>query len=146
MKANLANLYCQPGDEAQGMLKYIGKLGTGQVAAIGNGRNDRRRPEPHLVKICEGVYLIQNMIKTPGGLIRVTGVNDEEKLQDVHIPDDFFFYPAENLPGLEHILEGVQADNGSVTETIVQFYYSQRVESPGVQPEDFVHVLLPNSV
>ena len=125
-------------------MKYIGKLGPDQVAAIGNDRNDRRRPEPRQVKIREGVYVIQNMLKTPGGLIRVTAVNEDGKLRDVHISGDFFFYPADDLPALERDLNGVQADCCSVTEKVVQFYARQTVESPGVQPEDFAHILVPN--
>jgi lipoate-protein ligase A len=121
-------------------------LGPNQVAAIGNRRNDRRRPEPRQVKIREGVYVLQNMLKTPGGLIRVTAVNKDGKLHDVHISGDFFFYPAEDLPALECALDGVQANCRSVTEKVVQFYARQKVDSPGVQPEDFTHVLVPNSV
>jgi len=108
--------------------------------------NDRRRADVRQVKIREGVYVIQNMLKTPGGLIRVTAVNEDGRLHDVHISGDFFLYPAEDVPELERSLEGVSADTGSVTETVAQFYARQKVESPGVQPEDFAHVLVPKSV
>jgi lipoate-protein ligase A len=105
--------------------------------------NDRRRPDVRQVKIREGVYVIQNMLKTPGGLIRVTAVNQDGKLHEVHISGDFFFYPAENLPELEQALEGVSANSGAVTEAVTQFYARRAVESPGVQPADFAQALIP---
>lgn len=105
--------------------------------------NDHSRQHARQVKIREGVYVIQNMLKTPGGLIRVRAVNEDGRLHDVYISGDFFFYPAENLTGLERALDGVHADIGSVTEAATQFYARLSVESPGVQPNDFARVLFP---
>jgi lipoate-protein ligase A len=105
--------------------------------------NDRRRPDARQVKIREGVYVIQNMLKTPGGLIRVTAVNEDGRLHDVHISGDFFFYPAENLTGLERAIDGVRADTGSVTEAVADFYTRMSIESPGVHPDDLAHVFFP---
>jgi lipoate---protein ligase len=107
--------------------------------------NDRRRLDARQVKIREDVYVIQNMLKTPGGLIRVTAVNEDGKLHDVHISGDFFFYPAEDLPGLEKSLNGVTADPASVTDAVAKFYSRRSIESPGVQAEDFARVLIPAS-
>jgi lipoate-protein ligase A len=103
--------------------------------------NDRRRSPTRQVKIREGVYVLQNMLKTPGGLIRVAAVNEDGKLQDVHISGDFFFYPAESLTGLEGAINGVRADMSSITEAVTQFYSRRSVESPGVQPGDFARAL-----
>ena len=105
--------------------------------------NDRRRPDPGQVKIREGVYVIQNMLKTPGGLIIVTAVNEDGALKDVHISGDFFFYPAADLNTLEDMLTGVAADEASLTEAIEQFYAEKEIDSPGVQPADFAKVLSP---
>jgi lipoate---protein ligase len=107
--------------------------------------NDRRRPDARKVKIREGVFVIQNVLKTPGGLIRVTAVNEDGRLKDVHISGDFFFYPADGLPALERALEGVQAETIPVTEAAAQFYARHSVESPGVLPADFARVLIPVS-
>ena len=104
--------------------------------------NDHRRLEAREVKIREGVYVIQNMLKTPGGLIRVTAVNDEGKLHEVHLSGDFFFYPAEDLLQLEKALEGVAVDASSVTEAVSRFYALRSIESPGVQPGDFARLLI----
>ena len=103
--------------------------------------NDRRRSDDRQVKIREGIYVIQNMLKTPGGLIRVTAVNNDGRLQDVHISGDFFIYPAEGLPELERSLEGVAVDQAAITEVLTAFYACQAIETPGVQPADFAAVL-----
>ena len=105
--------------------------------------NDSRRPRPELVKIREGVYVVQNMLKTPGGLIRVTAVNENGVLKDVHLSGDFFFYPAENLPRLEQSLNGVSAQTEAVAQAIENFYAQNAIESPGVQPMDFAKILVP---
>lgn len=105
--------------------------------------NDSRRSRADQVKIREGVYVIQNVFKAPGGLIRVTAVNEDGVLRDVHLSGDFFFYPAENLPKLEASLNGVSAQNEAVAAAIEAFYSENMVETPGVKPSDFARALFP---
>ena len=104
--------------------------------------NDHRRPDPSQVKIAEGVYVIQKMLKTPGGLMRVTAVNRDGKLEDVHISGDFFFFPMANLVDLEDCLRGVPAEEADITQAVSAFYQQHGVESPGVAPADFASVLV----
>jgi len=104
--------------------------------------NDRRNPDIKQVKIAEGVFVIQKMVKTPGGLIRVTAVNDQGYLKDIHISGDFFFFPAASLLDLERTLDGLPADQMVITQAIQKFYSTNGIESPGVVPEDFSNVLV----
>ena len=108
--------------------------------------NDRLRLDNRQVKIREGVYVIQNMLKTPGGLVRVTAVNEEGFLRNVHISGDFFFYPADYLPDLEIALNNVEAASDSITKAVEDFYSSRTIESPGLQPADFARALVSNYV
>ena len=103
--------------------------------------NDQRRPDSKQVKIAEGIYVIQKMLKTPGGLIRVTAVNHERKLNEVHISGDFFFFPADKLMDLEMTLQEVPTDALAITQVVEKFYQQHGVESPGVVPADFGQVL-----
>ncbi|MBU3927580.1 MAG: lipoate--protein ligase family protein [Bacteroidetes bacterium] len=103
--------------------------------------NDRRRPDSKQVKIAEGVFVIQKMLKTPGGLIRVTAVNQDGKLSDVHISGDFFFFPATSLLDLEKALENTPADSEPITKVVEKLYKQHAIESPGVVPADFGQVL-----
>lgn len=107
--------------------------------------NDRRRPDARSVKIREGVHVVQNMLKTPGGLVRVTAVNEDGLLRDVHISGDFFIYPAEALNRLEQALEGSPAEIEALTRRIEAFYSGGLVESPGVAPADLARVLVPTA-
>ena len=43
--------------------------------------NDRRRLNSREIKIRDGVFVIQKMLKTPGGLIHATAVNDNGRLK-----------------------------------------------------------------
>lgn len=99
--------------------------------------NDQRRPQPSEVKIAEGVYVLQKMLKTPGGLVRLTAVNRDGRLDDVHISGDFFFFPAQRLPDLEQALKGVAAQPDAIAMAVEHFYRQFQVESPGLAPADF---------
>jgi len=103
--------------------------------------NDRRRPDAAQVKIAEGIYVVQKMLKTPGGLIRATAVNRDGHLSDVHISGDFFFFPADRLLDLERAFEGAKADPVSIEAAVKDFYAGNLIESPGVVPADFAQVL-----
>lgn len=103
--------------------------------------NDRRNSDSRQVKIAEGVYVIQKILKTPGGLIRMNAVNQNGTLSDIHISGDFFFFPAHQLTDLEKELEGTQFDPMIINQTVSQFYFDNQIQSPGVNPEDFSKVL-----
>ncbi len=105
--------------------------------------NDRRRPDIKQVKIAEGIYVVQKVFKTPGGLVRATAVNEHGTLHDVHISGDFFFFPAIYLVDLEQTLEGILADASIITQTVMRFYQQYQIESPGLTPADFAQVLTP---
>lgn len=103
--------------------------------------NDRRGSNSKQVKIAEGVFVLQKMLKTPGGLIRVTAITKDGFLHDVHISGDFFIFPANSINGLEEVLEGVEATETALEERISKFYSDAVIESPGVLPHDFAQVL-----
>ncbi len=103
--------------------------------------NDRRRPDSKQVKIAEGLYVIQSMLKTPGGLVRVTAVNQDGHLHDVHLSGDFFFYPAASLLELEQALENAPLEADEITHLVEDFYQEHAIESPGVIPADYGKVL-----
>lgn len=105
--------------------------------------NEKRKTESRNVKIREGVQVIQRMYKSPGGLIRISAINENNFLRDVHISGDFFFYPANHLSLLENALEGVQIDREKVTQVINHFYSENSIDSPGVLPEDITKALVP---
>jgi lipoate---protein ligase len=104
--------------------------------------NDRRRPDAKQVKIAEGIFVVQKMLKTPGGLIRVTAVNQNGRLADVHISGDFFFFPMDQLMDLEGALDGLPAEADAIKAAVTHFYQQNSIESPGVVPADSAQVLI----
>jgi lipoate-protein ligase A len=103
--------------------------------------NDRRGGEIRQVKIREDVYVVQAMRKTPGGLVRVSAVKQDNTIEQVHISGDFFFYPAETLPELERSLQGIQLEPGAVLSKLDNFYKVNRIESPGLTPVEFSDII-----
>jgi lipoate-protein ligase A len=104
--------------------------------------NDLRRRGGRDVKIASGVHVVERVFKAPGGLIRATAVQREDRLYDVHLSGDFFLFPADSLADLETALEGVSAEAGAIEARITGFYASHAVETPGVTPHDFAVALV----
>jgi lipoate-protein ligase A len=105
--------------------------------------NDHRKTENRDIKIRDGVQVVQRMFKSPGGLIRVSYINENDIIKEVHISGDFFFFPANDLPRLETKLDGVPYNHELVLQAIKKFYDENSVDSPGVQPEDLTEALIP---
>ncbi|MBT3389179.1 MAG: lipoate--protein ligase family protein [Chloroflexi bacterium] len=102
--------------------------------------NDRRRPDAKQVKIREGVYVLQKVVKLPGGLVRANAVVKDSILHDVHLSGDFFFYPANALQELEQALEGTSAKPEDLTHFIENYYEQRALVTPGIVPQQLADV------
>ncbi|MBC8331672.1 MAG: lipoate--protein ligase family protein [Anaerolineae bacterium] len=102
--------------------------------------NDRRRPDAKQVKIREGVYVLQKVVKLPGGLVRANAVVEDGTLHEVHLSGDFFFYPSNALQDLEKALEGTSADPQSLTHFVKNFYTQRAIVTPGIAPQQLAEV------
>jgi len=103
--------------------------------------NDRRRPDTARVKIAEGIFVFEKVHKAPGGLMRLTAVSNEGRLEDVHLSGDFFFFPADKLVELEQAFTALPITADDVIRTVTRFYTVNRIESPGVTAEDFAALI-----
>lgn len=104
--------------------------------------NDRRKPDLRSVRIAEGVNVIERAYKAPGGLIRVTAVERDGILNDVHLSGDFFIYPADQLPQLEDALNGVALNTEAIEAKISAFFEQYQIESPGISAHDIAAALI----
>ncbi len=104
--------------------------------------NDRRRPDIKQVKIREGVYVLQKVVKLPGGLVRASAVVEDGVLHEVHLSGDFFFYPSSALQELEQALEGTSADPADLTRFIENFYEQSALVTPGIVPQQLADVFV----
>jgi lipoate-protein ligase A len=102
--------------------------------------NDRRAALDPAIKIREGVFVIQKVVKLPGGLVRLTAGLEGERLAGVHLSGDFFIYPAKGLQALEAALEGLPLHVGVIEARLRQVMADEGIEMPGVQAEDLAGV------
>ncbi len=102
--------------------------------------NDRRATLDASVKIREGVFVIQKVVKLPGGLVRLTAGLENERLTGVHLSGDFFIYPASGLQKLEAALDGLPLDVDVIEARLRQVMAQEAIEMPGVRAEDLAGV------
>jgi lipoate-protein ligase A len=96
------------------------------------------------LKISEGVSIIENVHKAPGGLIRTTVKVEGERIADVLISGDFSLFPREKTAIIEQALVGSALDKKDMLRRIIDVYSEHSLESPGITPEDFALALLPD--
>jgi lipoate-protein ligase A len=101
------------------------------------------------VKIKGGVEVLYGLHKAPGGLIRTAEEVADRRLSSVSISGDFNMYPKRSLERLEDHLEKVEFNESRLVQResrlvqrLDEFYENQKVESPGVTPDDFKKTIL----
>ena len=94
------------------------------------------------LKIAEGVSIIENAHKAPGGLIRTTVKIQNERIADALISGDFSLFPREKIVLIEQALVGCRLNKEDVLSRISRVYSEHSLESPGIQPDDFASALL----
>lgn len=80
--------------------------------------------------------------KAKKGLIKIKLEVDEGRIRDIRIEGDFFFYPEDKLWDLEKNLVGCKTEVEDLTQRIVEFYRSNGISSPGVEPKDFAKAII----
>jgi len=93
------------------------------------------------VKITTDVNLFEGNYKSAGGLIRITATLLGKKLKEIDISGDFTLTPPEGLSHIESCLTDIEVDYGNIYTKINEIYDKFKIQSPGVNPEDFVEAL-----
>ncbi len=104
-----------------------------------------RRPDiaGRTLKIAEGVSVVENAHKAPGGLIRTTVRIESERIADALISGDFSLFPRENIAIIEQALVGCPLNAEDLLTRILTVYSEHSIESPGIRPDDFALAVLP---
>ena len=97
-----------------------------------------KRVEGRVVKVRSGLEIIQRIHKASGGLIRAEFAIEEGKYRGVTISGDFFCFPKNSVDRLAAALENSLADN--VADAIADFYQTEKIDIPGVSPDDWMQV------
>lgn len=97
---------------------------------------------PKGVKIREGVEILYSTYKARGGLIRTAQEIKENTIETIDISGDFQFYPKNELSILEKNLRKTKRKQRQIIDKVENFYIKNKVESPGVEPEDLTDAIL----
>jgi lipoate-protein ligase A len=92
------------------------------------------------VKIRSGVQVLHRMHKAPGGLIRADFEISGGRFQNVSLSGDFFCYPEQAVSRLEEELKGQLVTEAN--RRVDAFYARGDVETPGIEIEDWLRVLI----
>jgi len=97
---------------------------------------------PKGVKIREGVEILYSTFKARGGLIRTAQEIKENTIETIDISGDFQFYPKSELSILEKELHKTKRKERKIIEKVENFYDKNKIESPGVEPEDVTEAIM----
>ena len=84
---------------------------------------------------------VLNIYKAQKGLIKVSADVDDGHIHGIQITGDFFMYPEDALPRLEHNLTGVKLDQQEITG-IIERFYSNGVQTPSMTKEDLINAIM----
>lgn len=97
---------------------------------------------PKGVKIREGVEILYSTYKARGGLVRTAQEIHRDIIENIGISGDFQFYPKSQLAVLENELRGTKRKEKPIISNVENFYDKQKIESPGVEPEDVTEAIM----
>jgi lipoate-protein ligase A len=93
-----------------------------------------------IVKIAEGVKVIESVHKAPGGLVRATVAVKDGSIDGLLLSGDFFMEPAESLGDLQDALVGVTHDEDAVLGVVKA--QLEGVDAPGLDPTDITTAVM----
>jgi lipoate-protein ligase A len=98
---------------------------------------------PEGVKITEGIDILYGLYKAKGGLIRTAEeVENKKVLKDIVVSGDFNLFPKQSLQTVENALKNKEFDRENIKHVIEAVYSKERIESPGVEPEDIAKTII----
>jgi lipoate-protein ligase A len=97
---------------------------------------------PEGVKIKEGIDILYGLYKADGGLIRTAEEIENKKIiRDIVVSGDFNLFPKNGLKKLEDTLINKAFDRNIIQKEIERVYENNKIESPGVEPEDITKTI-----
>ncbi len=97
---------------------------------------------PQGVKIKEGIEILYGLYKAKGGLIRTAEeIENKKKIRDIVVSGDFNLFPKDSLAKIEKDLKNKDFSREIVEKTIEKTYGQQKIQSPGVEPEDIAKTI-----
>jgi len=98
---------------------------------------------PEGVKITEGIDILYGLYKAKGGLIRTAEeVENKKVLKDIVVSGDFNLFPKQSLQTVENALKNKEFDRETIKQEIEKVYDKEKIESPGIEPEDITKTVI----
>ncbi|UCG92960.1 MAG: hypothetical protein JSV97_04440, partial [candidate division WOR-3 bacterium] len=98
---------------------------------------------PTGVKIKEGVEILYGLYKAKGGLIRTAEEIEEKRMiNEITVSGDFNLFPKNGLTEVEKALKNKEFKADTIKKEIENVYDKKKIESPGVEPEDFTKTII----
>jgi len=97
-------------------------------------------PSGDIVKIAEGVRIVEGVHKAPGGLVRATVAVRDDHIDGIVLSGDFFMEPASALSSLQDALVGVSYEDDEVLSTVK--HQLSTVDAPGLDAADVVAAVM----
>ncbi len=85
--------------------------------------------------------MAEGILKVEGGLLRIDVEVQENKIKDIKITGDFFFFPEEKIEELEEVLKGAEASEEKIAEIIEKFYKENEIEA-SISPKDIAAAIM----
>jgi len=97
---------------------------------------------PQGVTIKQGVEILYGLYKAKGGLIRTAEeIENKTKIADIAVSGDFNLFPKNGLTEVENALKNKEFSEEAIKREIAKVYEKKKIESPGVEPEDFAKTI-----
>ena len=98
---------------------------------------------PQGVTIKQGVEILYGLYKAKGGLIRTAEeIENKTKIADIAVSGDFNLFPKNGLTEVENALKNKEFSEAAIKKEIAMVYEKKKIESPGVEPEDFTKTIV----
>jgi lipoate-protein ligase A len=138
--------YLENASESLGRPLATGELGPSEALALARWEERlrsaswtyRRTSRSAVgVKVHQDITVLEGVHKSPAGVVQLITVVCSGLITEAQIYGDFTLLPQSALATIEASLKGIPADPTAVTDAVRALYADMRVDSPGLQPEDF---------
>jgi lipoate-protein ligase A len=98
--------------------------------------------EEALARECDDLFLTREwLLKTAGGLVRITARLRSGRIDDLSISGDFTVVPRTAVGAIEKALRGAPAGRDAALAVIEDRYRALSIESPGIGPADWAEAV-----
>lgn len=93
------------------------------------------------VKIHNDVWIGETTFQTEGGEINTIIRSKKDRIDDISLSGNFSFSPQSKLEKFEKALLQTKINKSSVLDKVTRFYKTEKVDSPGIEPNDWVSAI-----